>query len=181
MRSHFCSVLALSLALAVQPAAAQSPEEMYESMNASMAQAEAQASRPGDEALTCDQLQTEMVTTMQDPAVQSAIAANGADAQQQLDQMNAATGRAQAQIGVSLFMGIASAFIPGMGYAQMAAQQAMAVQQQRQAQQNMAQIMQMSERMSAIMPNIMRGQRVYQLAQAQQCPFLDEQPSAPPQ
>jgi hypothetical protein len=57
----------------------------------------------------------------------------------------------------------------------MAGQQAMAVQQQGQAQQNMAQMAEMAERVSAIMPQIMRGQRVYELAQARQCAFITAQ------
>jgi hypothetical protein len=151
---------------------------MYARMTASMADGQAQAQRPGDDQLTCDQLQTEMVATMLDPTVQSAIAANGADAQAQLDQMNAARGRAQAQMGMSIFMGFLGSFIPGFGYAQMAQQQAEFAQQQRQAQQSMAQMAQMGERMMTIMPQMMRGQRVYELAQAQQCAFLEP---APPQ
>jgi hypothetical protein len=178
MRSLFCSALALSFALAVQPAAAQNNEDMYARMNAAMAEAQAQAVRPGDEQLTCDQLQAEMVTTVQDPALQGVIAEQGAFAQQQMEQMNQARGRAQAQIGVSIFMSLAGSFIPGMGYAQMAQQQAMAAQQQRQAAQNMAQMNAMAEQMTTIMPQMMRGQRITQLAQAQQCAFL-QAPAAP--
>ncbi len=174
MRSMFCSVVALSFALVGPHAAAQEYDNLA-NLEQSMAAAQAQAARPGDEQLGCDQLESEIATVMQDPAVQAAVAANGADAQAQLDQMNAARGQMRAQMGVSLFMGIASSFIPGLGYAQMAGQQAMAVQQQRQAQQNMAQMAEMAERVSAIMPQIMRGQRVYELAQARQCAFITAQ------
>lgn len=166
----------LSLGIAFTPvAAAQNYDAMGADLEQTMAAAQAQASRPGDEQLTCDQLQNEMVTTMQDPAVQAAIAANGADAQQQMDRMNGARGQMQAQMGVSMFVGIASAFVPGLGYAQMAQQQAMAAQNQHQAQQNMAQMAQMAERMSGIMPQMMRGQRVYELGQAQNCAFVQQQ------
>jgi hypothetical protein len=175
MRSLFCSALALSLALAVRPAAAQPTEDMAARMEAAMAAAQAQAQRPGDEALTCDQLQGEIATLMQDPAMQSFAAESGAWAQEQIDAMNAARGRAQAQMGFSMFMSIASAFVPGLGYAQMATQQAQAMEQQRQAAQNMAQMSAMVERMTPIMPQMMRGQRIYELAQAQQCAFLQEQ------
>jgi hypothetical protein len=175
------SALALSVALSAHPAMAQDYEAMATQMEQSMATAQAEAVRPGDEQLTCEQLEAEISTTMQDPAVQGAIAANGADAQAQLDQMNAARGQMRAQMATSMFMGIASAFVPGLGYAQMAQQRMMAAQQQRQAQQNMAQMMEMSQRMSAIMPQIMRGQRIYQLAQGQQCAFIQEGQQPPPQ
>lgn len=172
---------ALSLALTLAaPAAAQDYDAMSANLEQSMADAQAQASRPGDEQLTCEQLENEIATTMQDPAVQSAVAQNGAGAQAQLDQMNAARGRMRAQMGVSLFMGIASSFIPGMGYAQMAQQQAMAAQQERQMHQNMEQMATMMERMQPIMPQMMRGQRVYELGQAKQCAFTQQQ-TAPAQ
>jgi hypothetical protein len=180
MRSLFCSVVALSFALAPLAAA---QEQDYDAMAAQMEQAQAaaqaQAQRPGDEELTCEQLETEMYTTMQDPQVQSVVAANGAEAQARMDEMNAAAGRQRAMMAANMFMGIASAFIPGLGYAQMAQQQAMAAQQQRQAQQHMSQMMEMGQRMQTIMPQMMRGQRIYELGQARQCAFVEQQP--PPQ
>lgn len=167
---------ALSLSLVFAPAAA--AQDYAANLEQSMTAAEAQAARPGDEQLSCDQLQSEMVTTMQDPDVQTAIAANGADAQAQMERMNSARGQMQAQMGVSLFMGIAGSFIPGLGYAQMAQQQMMAAQQQRQARQNMAQMAAMGERMALVMPQMMRGQRVYELAQGQHCAFIEQPPPA---
>jgi hypothetical protein len=177
------SMLAISAALALTPAFAQDYEAMAAQMQQSQADAQAAAVHPGDDALTCEQLETEMTTTMQDPNVQAAVAANGADAQAQMDQMNAARGQMRAQMATSMFMGIASSFIPGLGYAQMAQQQAMASQYQRQATQNMAQMMEMAQRMQTIMPQLMRGQRVYELAQAKQCAFTQAQApaAAPPQ
>jgi hypothetical protein len=172
----FVSALALSAALSVFPAAAQDYDAMATNMEQSMALAQAQASRPGDEALTCEQLEGEIATTMQDPAVQEAVAANGVDAQAQLDRMNEARGQMRAQMATSLFMGIASSFIPGLGYAQMAQQRMQAAQYERQAEQNMSQMMQMAERMQPIMPQMMRGQRVYELGQAKQCAFVQQQP-----
>lgn len=175
MRSLIVTVFALSMALAVRPAAAQDDSDVGAQLEASMAAAQAQAIRPGDETLTCEQLEGEIVSTIQDPAVQEVIAASGADAQTRMDQMNALAGRARAQAGVSMFMGLASAFVPVLGDAQMLQQRAMAAQQQRQAQQNIVEMMQMSERMSSIMPQMMRSQRVYELGQAQQCEFTQQQ------
>lgn len=168
---------ALTLCLVYAPAAgAQDYDAMSANMEQSMALAQAQAARDGDEALTCEQLETEIATTMQDPAVQSAVAANGAQAQAQLDQMNAARGQMRAQMGMSMFMGLASSFVPGLGYAQMAQQRMQAAQQQQQQQQNMAQMMEMAQRMESIMPQMMRGQRIYELGQAKQCAFTQQQP-----
>jgi hypothetical protein len=168
---------ALTLSLVCAPfAAAQDYDAMAANMEQSMALAQAEAAREGDDALTCEQLETEIATTMQDPAVQSAVAANGAQAQAQLDQMNAARGQMRAQMGMSMFMGLASSFVPGLGYAQMAQQRMQAAQQQQQQQQNMAQMMEMAQRMETIMPQMMRGQRIYELGQAKQCAFTQQQP-----
>jgi hypothetical protein len=170
MRALLCIALSLALSLAAPVAAAQNYDEMA-AFDRALDDAIAQASRPGDERLSCDQLQAEIVATMQDPAVQTAVAENGAQAQQQLDLMNAAQGAMRAQIGVSLFMGLASAFIPGMGYLQ----PLMEARQERQRQETMERAAQMLERMLPIMPQMMRGQRLYELAQAQQCAFLRQQ------
>ena len=165
---------ALSIGMIIAPVAVAQDYAAMENLDQAMTAAQAQAAHPGDENLTCDQLQEEITTTMSDPAVQSAVAANGADAQAQMDRMNEARGQMRAQMATSMFMGLASAFIPGMGYAQMATQQMQAAQYQRQQQQNMAQMATMMERMTPIMPQMMRGQRVYELAQAQQCAFIQQ-------
>lgn len=168
---------ALSLGLVFAPlAVAQDYEAMSANMEQSMAAAQAAASRPGDEALTCEQLEGEVVTTMQDPQVQAVVAAQGAFGQEQVDRMNEAQGRQRAQMATSLFMGVASAFVPGLGYAQMAQQQMQAAQMQRESQGNMARMMEMAQQMQTIMPQLMRGQRLYELGQTQQCAFTQQQP-----
>ncbi len=169
--------LAIPAALSMTPVSAQDYEPMISQLEQSMADAQTAAIHEGDDSLSCEQLESEIATTMQDPAVQSAIAQNGAAAQQQMDQMNAAQGRARAQIAANIFLGLASSFIPGFGYAQMAQQRAMAAQQQRQAQQNVTQMLEMMQRMQAIMPQMMRSQRVFELAQARQCGFAQQQQS----
>ena len=174
----FVSMIAVSAALALTPAAAQDYEAMAANMEQSMAAAQAAAVRPGDDALTCEQLEGEIVTTMQDPAIQSVIAENGAYGEEQMARMREAQGRARAQVATSMFMGIASAFIPGLGYAQMAQQQMQAAQMQRQQQQSMADMMAMAQRMQTIMPQMMRGQRIYELGQAKSCAFTQQQASA---
>lgn len=178
MRSLMLSIVLCASALAGQPASAQTSEDMYSNMNAAMEAAQAQAVHPGDDALTCDQLQDEMAGTAMDPAVQSFAVESGAWGQEQLAQANAAQGRMRAQMGLNLFMGIASSFIPGMGYAQMAQQQMMMAQQQQQMDAQMAQMAAMTARVTPIMPQLMRGQRVYELAQAQQCPFAQQEQQA---
>ena len=97
MRSLYCSVLALTFALAAQPAFAQDPDAMMLRMDTAMAEAQAQASRPGDEALSCEALEAEMIALTQDPALQARMVENGAWAQGQVDRMNAQAGRMRAK------------------------------------------------------------------------------------
>lgn len=179
----FVSTIAITAALALTPALAQNYQAMeaqVAQMEQAMAAAQAAAIRPDDEGLTCEQLESEIVTTMQDPAVQSVIAENGAYGEEQMARMREAQGRARAQMATSMFMGIASSFIPGLGYAQMAQQQMQIAQAQRNQQRSMAEMMELSQRMSTIMPQLMRGQRVYELGQAKQCAFT-QQPAETPQ
>lgn len=176
MRSFVCSLLALFFVFAAQPASAQDADDMMTRMDAAMADAQARALRPGDEELSCEALEAEMVAVTQDPAFQARIAENGVWAQGQVDQMNAMVGRARAQMGMSMILGLASSFIPGGGYAQMFAQRALAAGQQAQAEQHMAQMMGMAEAMMPMMPQMYRGQRVYELAQAKQCQFVEDMP-----
>lgn len=177
----FCSMLALSAALALQPAFAQTPEELQARMDAAMAAAQAQAAQPGDEALTCDQLQAEIFANAQNPEYQAQMAAMGQSAQDMSDQAQRARENARGQIAGNMAMGFISSFIPGAGYAQMLAQRAQAAEMQEQAQANQAQIGGMIANMEASMPYVMRGQRLYELAQAQQCAFMQGPPAQQPQ
>lgn len=183
MRFFFCSALALAVALSPQYAAAQSradvsSDDMMAQMEAAQAEARAQAVHPGDEALSCEQLQAEMTATMQDPAVQAQFAALGASAEGQMEAADEARGEMMAMMGGSVVLGLASSFVPGLGYVQMAQQRAMAPAMQARSDQNMAQITEQAQGMATVMPQLMRGERVHELAQAKQCAFVQE---APPQ
>ena len=175
----FVSMLALSAALTLQPAWAQTQtaEEMQAQMNASMNAARQGAQHPGDENLTCDELSAQLQAIAQDPAYQAQMAEMGATAQNQMDQMQNARSRAQGQVAGAMVTGVISSFIPGAGYAQMLAQRAQAQQMQRDAQANQAQMAGMMGNMQASMPFIMRQQRLFELGQAKQCAFT-QQPAA---
>ena len=59
----------------------------YEAMAKAMEKAQAEANKPGDEKLTCDQLQQQMVAIAQDPAFLAYVQAAGLQAQKDLAQM----------------------------------------------------------------------------------------------
>ena len=52
----------------------QSPATMYGDIQSSLAAAEAAANRPGDESLRCGALQSELIASAKDPAMQSFVA-----------------------------------------------------------------------------------------------------------
>ncbi|MGE0830448.1 MAG: hypothetical protein AB7O04_14005 [Hyphomonadaceae bacterium] len=153
-------------------------------IEASMAAARAAAARPGDEALSCEALQAELGATMNDPTVQANIAESGAAAQEMQAQANDARNAAMGQMGANMALGLASAFVPGLGMAQQAMMMGQMAAAQRQAEANRGRHAAMMGNMQEIMPQLMRGQRLVELAQLKQCPFVESQvfiaPEAPP-
>jgi hypothetical protein len=180
MRSVRAAVVAAAIALGFSASASAQPgvdpDAMIASMEAAQAQAQAGAVRPGDEALSCDQLQAEFTTVMNDPAIRQGAAELGQWAQAQQAQMNAARTRAMAQAGASMAIGLASSFIPGLGYAQQAMMAAQHRAMQAQAEGNMQEAARHMGAMQAMLPAAYRGQRLYELAQARECAFLQEAP-----
>ncbi|MES1201155.1 MAG: hypothetical protein ABUS57_06865 [Pseudomonadota bacterium] len=181
------SVLALSIAISgvafAQPHQL-TPQEQAAALQASQAQAQAQAVQPGDDQLTCDQLQAQMITQVNDPNVRSNINDAAGIAQHQQQQIAAAQQRQRQQAAPNMIAGMVSGFVPGGAAAATAAARAQADQDAANAKahaaENQAQMSQMMGDMNAIMPQMARGQRLYQLAQAKQCAFLNGPPPGAP-
>lgn len=145
---------------------------------AEQAQAQADAVHPGDELLTCEQIEAEMGATMNTPEMQAQTAEMGASTQRQLAIGEEANERARGMVTTNIVTGIIGSFIPGAGYAQGAAMQAQAAQQQATATESQREMAGMIGNMSNMMPTMMRGQRLYELAQAQECAFLQDMPQS---
>ena len=145
-----------------------------------MAEAQAKAARPGDNALTCDGIQNEIVSSLRDPAV-TAVATKagawGADEQRKLEE---ATGASKAAMAGQMAMGLASSlgsiFLPGLGMltgrAQGAVTAAQAEQNAAAAARNVQQLEERMNEMITILPQAMRGQRLLELAQGRKCDWL---------
>lgn len=172
------AIVILALALC-GTAAAENPGERLEALQAAQADAEASARRRGDDALTCDQLQAEMMTISQSPEMATFQADNSAFAAQAQQQMQAARGQMAGAMGMSVGMmglGVASAFVPGLGMAQSLAMRGYAANAQRQAAANQGMMGQQADAMAAAMPMLTRMQRVAELGQAKQCAFVQGPP-----
>src|SRR5690349_8741383 len=112
---------------------------MQTQMQGAQAAGAASAARPGDEAMTCEAIQAEITTTMQDPRVQAAVGRMGDRAQGQKSKMDAAmAGKPTAPATKSE---VAASF------------------------ESVGDI-------SSIMPQMMRGQRLNELATAKNCAFM---------
>ncbi len=149
-------------------ARAQTPASTYLDLQAGLEAAQAAADRPGDAALGCEGLEKELVASVKHPAVESYIAKSGEAAKQQQAALNAAKGRAATQTALTLFGSLA----PGGAGLGLAGTAALAQSQQLEAAHNIQQRMQQAQEMIAIMPQMMRGQRVIELAQARDCDWL---------
>ena len=143
-------------------------------MQAAMEDAQKNAKRPGDDSLTCDALQNELVATVQDPAVQSVMQKQGAwgkEQQEKLDEARANSGGAGSTAG-QLAAGFIAGFVPGFGAARSAAQNAQMHRQMQQAAANQEELQQRMQEMMTIMPQLMRAQRVSELAQRRKCDWI---------
>ena len=135
-----------------------------------MMEAQQKAVKPGDEALPCEALQKELVSTMNDPAIQAYAARTNAAYAKEAEaiQKKGMTPDAAAAL--------AAALVPGAGMAGMAgippvaAGQAMTPQQMQQAMaaQQQAAMAYMNQ-LAPIMPALMRSQRVSMLALTKNC------------
>jgi hypothetical protein len=182
-------IAGVAMPLRAQTSNALQADQQMQKMQLAMADAQAKASRPGDTRMSCAEMQQELEGQMRQPAVRAAAAANGAIAKEKLDELDKAKSEASAQVATqmasNLFMGFASAFMPGMGMitgrAQQAQMQAKAAQDQAKAQQNAQDIAKMADSMIAILPQMMRGNHMMELAQAKNCDWIKQPGASPPQ
>jgi hypothetical protein len=152
--------------------------QQMQKLQTAMADAQSKAVRPGDAAMNCDALQTDLQAAVLDPAVQNVAKENGAVAKEKLDEIEKGSAAAKAavatQIASGLIAGLTSAFVPGIGALTGRAQQAAAQAAQAQAAtaKNLQDMNAMMDRMIVILPQMMRGQHVMELAYGKQCPWI---------
>jgi hypothetical protein len=141
-----------------------------ERMQAAFEKAQADSIRPGDEKLDCDALKEEMIENASKPEVQAYVEKSGAWAKKEKDAMKPGKGRVAVQTAVSVF----SSVVPGGDWAGIMAAKAQAPMQQAQTMQRLQEHMQMMNEMIPIMPYMMRGQRVVDLAKMRSCDWAKD-------
>ena len=160
--------VALATACAFSHAQVPSGAQDYEAMAKAMEKAQAEASKPGDEKLTCDQLQQQLVAIAQDPAYLAYVQAAGIQAQKDMAQMQVP----QSEIAAKTAATMAASMVPGAAMGQMMAS---AAENQAKAAQSAARVqsrMDQGQQMMAFMPMLMRGQRLVELAAVRKCEWL---------
>jgi len=158
---------------------AQAVPKEYAEMATAMQAAQARAIRPGDEALPCAALEKELVSSMNDPAIQAYAGKSAAAAQKNATaaEKSKAPMTPQAAAALAAALGAGGGAPPGLAGAPglrgglppgLAASQDLAAQSQA-AQKLQAEQM---KQMIPIMPQMMRSQRIIQLAAVKQCAWM---------
>jgi hypothetical protein len=179
------SIFAASAAIAQSAANRAREEQTVKQIEEAQALAEANAVRPGDENLSCEALQAEMMALAQSPEMQAFAQGFGAQAQADLAGLQQAQTAAEEQtrnarrgIFRSMAQGVASAVTPGADQAaaraQQAASKAQSAQIEAQTNQNLERILGQSDNIAAMAGPAMRGRRVFELAEARDCAWLKE-------
>ena len=158
-------LVVLSIALPAAPVRAQDPAAQYQKLAEAMEKAQREAVRPGDERLDCTALERALVAEVTSPPFQDRIAKGGRQAEQDMARTRVDPATMSAQAAVTAFASLA----PGGGWMGLAAATGQVAGAQAQAAQNIQQRMQQSNEMVQILPQVMRGQRVIELAQERKC------------
>ena len=137
----------------------------YQELMVAMTAAQAKAIRPGDESMACPAIEKELLTSMNDPAIQAYAEKAGALAQKQAlaaaKVQSTAAPQAAAALAAALGGGIAvPGATPGMP--------AMTAQQIQGAQNPVAQM----KLLLPILPQMMRSQQLVALAIGRQCAWI---------
>jgi hypothetical protein len=134
-------------------------------MMADMEKAQAAAIKPGDEKLSCDQLESELVAVTQDPEFQGFVQATGDEAEKRQAEMKLP----KSQVAALTLRSALMATMPGAAFPGMAAAQADAMAKGAKSMSDMQSRMQRTQKLAALMPKLMRGQRVIELAAGKSC------------
>lgn len=170
-----CVALASSTLQAQTPTATVLPRDMKDpqALMAAVQAAQAEASRPGDEKLTCEELEAELTATVTDPTLQANIAAGGASAERDMAALAEAKKAYDAQLPAAVAGGVAASAAPGGQYAAMGKAVAEAESKKGIAAQRLQGRASLAAGAMEMMPQLLRGQRIIELGTAKGCEFAE--------
>ena len=137
----------------------------HQAMMQGMESAQTAAWRPGDDKLTCEALQEQLVAVVQDPKFLADVQAAGAAAEQDVARMQAAEGEVAAKSAATLIASV----MPGAAMGHMTASAAENQERAAAGSARMQEMMAVRQQMMSHMGEVMRGQRLIELAQAKKC------------
>ena len=141
----------------------------YQAMAKAMEKAQAEAVKPGDDQLTCEQLEQQLFAMTQTPEFQAHVEATGAEAEKRQAEMKLDKG----QVAVQTFRAALMTSMPGAAMTGMAQAQSQAMTQGMQGMKQMKERAERAQKMVSLLPALMRGQRVIELAAAKQCGWAE--------
>jgi hypothetical protein len=162
---HLVLILALLTGCAVSRGPAMPAGGDYQAMAKGMESAQAGADRPGDQNLTCDELQEQVIAVARDPAFLARVEASGAQAEKDAAQTQIGKGEITARSAATMI----ASMVPGAAMGHMVASAAENQAKGAEAQARMQSRMAEGQEMMAFMPQLMRGQRLIELAAARKC------------
>jgi hypothetical protein len=136
-----------------------------QAMMKAMEDAQAAARLPGDEALTCEQLEQQVTAAVQDPEFLAHVQAGGEAAQQDL----AASQLSKAEVAAKTVATAAAATVPGASMTHMLAGRADNQAKVKKGQARQQAMMFRGQEALKFMPLLMRAQRLVELGLAKRC------------
>jgi hypothetical protein len=151
-----------------------------------MQDAQKTANHSGDNKMSCDDLEADLIAQMQAPTVKKAVSESDATATQLLDDVHKTQGDMKAaaagSLAMTLMMGVVNTMVPGMshftGKAEEAAGQAMKQKMEKTADAQAAETSQLMNNLAVIMPNLYRSNRVMELGRAKNCEWAQQAAAA---
>ena len=140
----------------------------YQAMMNAMEKAQAEANQPGDQRLSCTQLQEQLAAIAQDPAYLAYVKAAGIAAEKDMAQMEVSKDEIAAKTAATVIASMSPAAAMSHMTASAAENQAKVAQGAARMQSRMAD----AQQMMAFMPKLMRGQRLIELAMASKCEWV---------
>jgi hypothetical protein len=169
MRIIPIALLALVFAVATPAHGNEELAAAAAALEAAQARGQAEASRPGDEALTCEQIEAESIAVMNTPEMRAAMTASMVNSAQSMAQAEDMQNSMMGNTAANLALGVAGQFVPGLGMVQ---GMMMRNQMSAQAEESEELMLASLRNMEIMMPALMRSQRLGELAQAQNCAYL---------
>lgn len=145
----------------------QDPKGMMEAYSA----AQAAARRPGDEKLSCEELEAELGEAANDPTVKANVANAGAAAERDMAAIAEANKAYDAQLAGSVAAGAAASAAPGGQWVALSKAEAEAEKSKAASAGRAQQYSMLAQGAMEMMPQILRGERILELAAAKNCKF----------